>query len=230
MDKAEFDKFADEYRALHVANIRASGEAPEYFAEYKVRDVAALVSGAAPPVRRILDFGAGVGTSVPFFRRYFPQASLTCLDVSERSLEIGASRFPGAAEFRSFDGTTIPFPDDSFDLAFAACVFHHIPEAEHVRLAAELRRILRPRARIVVFEHNPWNPLTTHAVNTCAFDENAVLIRASSMKGSLASAGFPEVKVRYRIFFPHFLRSLRFLEASLTWCPLGAQYSVVGTK
>ena len=36
MDSAEFDKFAREYRSLHQANIGASGEAPEYFAEYKM--------------------------------------------------------------------------------------------------------------------------------------------------------------------------------------------------
>ena len=40
LDEAEFDKFADEYRAIHAHNIRLSGEAPEFFAEYKVRDLA----------------------------------------------------------------------------------------------------------------------------------------------------------------------------------------------
>lgn len=29
MDEAEFDKFATEYRALHAASVRVSGEAPE---------------------------------------------------------------------------------------------------------------------------------------------------------------------------------------------------------
>jgi hypothetical protein len=36
MDEAEFDKFADEYYAKHAASISASGEGPEYFAEYKI--------------------------------------------------------------------------------------------------------------------------------------------------------------------------------------------------
>ena len=40
MDEVEFDKFADEYRDLHAANIKLSGEDPEYFAEYKVVDIA----------------------------------------------------------------------------------------------------------------------------------------------------------------------------------------------
>ena len=57
MDKAEFDKFADEYRALHARNIRISGEGPEFFAEYKVRDVARHLGAARSTVARILDFG-----------------------------------------------------------------------------------------------------------------------------------------------------------------------------
>src|SRR6266542_6061039 len=90
---AEFDNIAHEYRSLHAANIKISGESPEYFAEYKIRDVAALTAGEK--VSRILDFGAGIGASVPYFRRYFPEAGLTCVDVSKVSLNIGESRFPG---------------------------------------------------------------------------------------------------------------------------------------
>ena len=43
-------------------------------------------------------------------------------------------------------------------------------------------------------------------------------------------AGFPDASVKYRIFFPHFLRALRPLEPRLTWLPLGAQYYVLGRK
>ena len=48
MDIAEFDQFADEYHNLHEANIRITGEGPEYFSEYKTRDlsrVEQIVSG-----------------------------------------------------------------------------------------------------------------------------------------------------------------------------------------
>ena len=39
MDVKEFDKFAEEYLKLHSQNIRVTGEEPEYFAEYKIRDL-----------------------------------------------------------------------------------------------------------------------------------------------------------------------------------------------
>jgi SAM-dependent methyltransferase len=230
MDEVEFDKFADEYRAMHAANIRLSGEDPEYFAEYKVIDIAAELGRENIVARRALDFGAGVGYSVPFFARHFPATRVTCLDVSRKSLDVGAARLGDAAEFTHFDGRTIPFPDGTFDVALASCVFHHIPHDEHVALLAEIRRVLNPGGRLFVFEHNPLNPLTRYAVNTCEFDEHAKLVLAPTMRRRARDAGFVAADVRYRIFFPHLLRRLRPLEARLTWLPLGAQYYVAARK
>ena len=231
MDKAEFDQFADEYHALHAANIAVSGEGPEYFADYKIKDLAAEYrarGGNDTPA--ILDFGAGVGTSVPFVRKYLPRAKLTCLDVSTRSLEVAEGRFPGQATFLAFDGKQIPAPSASFDIALAACVFHHIEHAEHVALLKEIHRVLTPRGIALVFEHNPYNPLTVRAVNTCPFDENARLITAGAMRRRFVEAGFGATRIRYRIFFPHALSALRPLERWMTGLPLGAQYYALGTK
>jgi ubiquinone/menaquinone biosynthesis C-methylase UbiE len=230
MDEAEFDKFAAEYRTMHAANIKLSGEDPEYFAEYKVIDIANELARRELQAARVLDFGAGVGYSVPFFARHLPRARVTCLDVSQKSLEIGARRHPEQAEFTHFDGTTIPFDAATFDVALASCVFHHIPHDEHVALLGEIRRVLKTEGLLFVFEHNPLNPLTRHAVDTCPFDENAVLIRAPTMRSRVRAAGFDTAHVKYRIFFPHFLRSLRPLEPRLTRVPLGAQYYVVARK
>jgi ubiquinone/menaquinone biosynthesis C-methylase UbiE len=231
MDEAEFDTFADEYRSLHASNIAISGQSPEFFAEYKIKDVAAEYANRHPypTAIRMLDFGAGVGVSVPFIRRHLPQAQLTCLDVSAKSLDVGRSRFAGEAEFVRFDGDRIPMPDSSFDIVFAACVFHHIAHDEHVALLREFSRVLVTGGMACVFEHNPFNPLTVHAVDTCPFDENARLIRAKVMRRRFAEAGFTG-RTRYRIFFPRLLNFLRPLERFMTWLPLGAQYYIVASK
>ncbi|MES2017121.1 MAG: class I SAM-dependent methyltransferase [Pseudomonadota bacterium] len=222
MDQTEFDRFADEYEQQHAANIALSGESPAYFARYKVQDVARLCAPHKPA--RILDFGAGVGASIPHWQEAFPDAALTCLDVSERSLAIARERYPDAAQYRSFDGVTLPFAAGSFDVAFAACVFHHIDVASQVPLLRELRRVLSDDGRLFVFEHNPLNPLTRHAVNTCPFDANAVLIGANTLRARLRAAGFSRLSLAYRIFFPAMLSGLRPLERVLTRVPLGAQY------
>jgi SAM-dependent methyltransferase len=231
VDKAEFDKFADEYREVHSRNIRASGEEPEFFAEYKVLDTAQLAAKLGlGPSPKILDFGAGIGNSVPFFARHMPGARLTCLDVSQKCLQVAMERFPGLADYRLFDGQALPFPDASFDLVFTACVFHHIPEAEHEGLLREMRRVLRPGGMFLIFEHNPRNPLTLSAVKSCVFDENAQLIDATTLRRRVRAAGFAAVQSAYRIFFPGILRQLRFIEPLLKWLPLGAQYYVVGRR
>jgi ubiquinone/menaquinone biosynthesis C-methylase UbiE len=233
MDEAEFDKFADEYEAMHAASIAVSGEGPEFFAEYKIQDIAEEYrrhAGAAGEAPQVLDFGSGNGGSVPFVRKHIPRAKLTCVDVSRRSLALAEKRFPSLAEYVQFDGTHIPFPAEHFDIAYAACVFHHIGEAEHVGLLKELRRALRVGGALFVFEHNPYNPLTVHVVNSCPFDANARLIRAALMKRRLEAAGFSEIKIRYRIFFPHAFRILRPLEAVLGWLPLGGQYYAMARK
>lgn len=232
MNRTEFDKFADEYRATLARSIAASGEEPEFFAKYNVQDVARLLRARNAPTLalRILDFGSGTGSSVPFFRELMPDAELTCVDVSLRSLELGSSRFAGGAHFVAFDGRRLPFRDESFDCAFASCVFHHIPADAHVPLIAELKRVLKATGLLVIFEHNPLNPLTVRTVRACPFDDNAVLIIARSLRGRVRRAGFISASVSYRVFFPHQLHGLRPFERALRWLPLGAQYSVVARK
>ena len=225
LNVAEFDKFAEEYLADHAANIAVSGESPDYFARYKVDEVRRRWDrlGLAEP-RAILDFGAGIGNSWPWLARAFPTAAIAGLDVSEKSLAIAERRFPGAATPVRYDGAILPFEPRSFDLIFSACVFHHIPAGEHVRLFGQLRAALRPDGRMATFEHNPVNPVTRHIVATCPFDENAHLIAAPELRRRQARAGFSAVEVRYTGFFPGALAALRPLERLMTALPLGAQY------
>lgn len=227
MNKAEFDKFAEEYRQLHARNIAITGEDPEFFARYKVIDALMLSRQESWSPQTILDFGSGVGNSSPHFQQFFPRSRLICADVSPRSLALGKERFPDLpAQYVQLDTASIPLPDASVDLAFTACVFHHITHAEHDLWLRELRRVVRPGGRFLLFEHNPLNPLTRAAVRDCPFDQNAQLIRARQMQQRLEYSGWRNVRIRYRLFFPHALRQLRHLESYLTWLPLGAQYSI----
>ena len=231
MNKTEFDQFAKEYQTLHAANISASGETPDFFAEYKIIDLASEVKKISHSDRvKILDFGSGVGNSVPYFSKHIDAVDLTCVDVSDASLSIAQARYPDLAKYVVFDGNALPFEDDSFEVVFTACVFHHIPAQEHVSLFTEIYRVLRKNGMLVVFEHNPFNPLTVRAVNTCEFDRNAVLISASTLKQRLSHSGFKNLSCAYRIFFPRALKILRPLEPLLRWLPAGAQYYVAGRK
>ena len=228
MDTAEFDKFAEEYLATHRDNVRLSGEDPEYFARYKLEELRRRWDAwGRPDPAAVLDFGTGIGASLPWLRVAFPEAEITGLDVSQKSLAVAEQRFPGLAKLVRYDGGTPPFEEGSFDLVFSACVFHHIDTARHVELLASLRRLLRPGGVLAVFEHNPINPVTRYIVATCPFDENAVLIPARDFARRLESAGFSRVETVYTGFFPGPLKALRPVERFMGRVPLGAQYYVV---
>ncbi|MDR3733930.1 MAG: class I SAM-dependent methyltransferase [Acidobacteriaceae bacterium] len=221
--RAEFDLLADEYHDLHKVNVAITGEGPEYFAEYKIADLSMLARKKGFAVDRILDFGSGIGNSIPHFRKYFSGSKITCADVSARSIDISQRRFVGDESYLLLD-EEIPLASHSQDIVFSACVFHHIPHKQHQHWLTELRRITRPNGLLAIYEHNPLNPLTLHAVNTCPLDVNARLIRGGIMRHRATTSGWGHARVDYRLFFPAILRPLRPLEQHLGWLCFGAQY------
>lgn len=227
--RVEFDLLADEYHEQHKANVAVTGEKPEYFAEYKIADLAMLVRSKRMAAGRILDFGSGIGNSIAWFRKHFPGSELYCGDVSERSMEISQTRFPGKERYVSVD-TEIHLPTHSQDIVFSACVFHHIPHEEHQHWLTELRRVTRPGGVLAIYEHNPLNPLTVRAVNTCPLDVNARLIRGGVLRKRAMASGWADACIAYKLFFPSILKALRPLEPHMGWMGLGAQYRMAARK
>jgi SAM-dependent methyltransferase len=228
--QAEFDALAENYHQQHKANVAVTGEEPEFFARYKVADLALLSGVLDGKLQSILDFGCGIGNSLPHFRRFFPEQYITCADVSARSIEMAASRFPGSEQYVLIKEKELLLDNASQDISFSACVFHHIPHSEHQHWLGELLRVTRPGGLLVIYEHNPFNPLTLRAVNTCPLDANAELIRAGVLKSRAESCGWQECRIDYRLFFPAAFSCLRPLERRLTWLPLGAQYCLVARR
>jgi len=227
--QAEFDLLADEYRVQHKENVAITGESPEYFSEYKIADLAELLNRLRLPSTKILDFGSGIGNSLPYFRKYFSGSEISCADVSARSIEIAQSRFPGEERYVLLD-KSIPLPAASQDVVFSSCVFHHIPHEEHLHWLAELRRITKPGGVLAIYEHNPLNPLTVRAVNTCPLDVNARLIRGGAMRKRALASGWDDAHVDYKLFFPAILAALRPMERHLEWLVLGAQYRMMARR
>jgi len=225
MDVAEFDKFAEEYWTTHKANLAVTGESPDYFARYKIAEVARRLKAMKVSPARVLDFGCGIGNSAPHLHEAFPDAAITGVDVSEKSLAVARQRFPGAAQFLAYDPAAAPpAPAEGYDLIFSACVFHHIPESEHIAIFRRLRERLARGGIMAIFEHNPLNPVSRYIVATCPFDDNATLVGAGELARRQRAAGFGKVDVTYTGFFPGPLKALRPLEPMMAKLPLGAQY------
>ena len=74
-------------------------------------------------VNNLLDFGTGVGNSIPFLVQYFLGTGLFGTDVSDKSLTLVKERFDGFGEFSLFNGKTLPYPEGQFDLALLLVYF-----------------------------------------------------------------------------------------------------------
>ena len=61
---------------------------------------------------------------------------------------------------------------------------------------------VRPGGLAVVFEHNPYNPLTRRVVRNCEFDEGVRLLRAGEVVRHLRGTGSEIVEQRYLQFTP----------------------------
>ena len=90
-------------------------------------------------------------------------------------------------------------------------------------------RACRPGGLVVLFEHNPFNPLTRRAVHGCEFDRDAKLLSRRRASSLLADTGL-RPRGRYIEFFPRESRLLRGIEGRLGWLPLGAQYAVFAQR
>lgn len=78
--------------------------------------------------RNILDLGCGAGNSLDFFRRVYPSAIWTGVDI-EKSPEV-AERTRADGRFLTFDGTNIPVENESVHLLYSHQVFEHVRHPE----------------------------------------------------------------------------------------------------
>jgi len=220
---AEFDAFAATYEQSLDASIGITGESFDYFAKYKAAYIARNVAPKGPA--KILDYGCGVGLLSKHLRALMPEKRVDGFDPSEESiLRIGPE-----LQVRGMFTSDECLVGRDYDVIVIANVLHHVRPRERGELIRSVTLRLRAGGKLVIFEHNPMNPLTRRAVSRCAFDGDAVLLSQGETRGYFPARQF-RVRRDYVVFFPRWLSWLRPLEPFLAWCPLGAQYVVTALK
>jgi len=216
----KFDDYAKSYEGLHKSSISASGEDPAYFHDYKIEELRrrGLLEGP------LLDYGCGTGNLLERFARILPEVH--GFDPSSESLREAAER----AKTATLHDHPAKLPEAHFATAVLSGVLHHVPKVERRDVLERVRASLRPGGRVVVFEHNPLNPLTRRAVQMCPFDDDAVLLWPWEARRRLRAAGFRGVSLDYIVFFPKQLAFLRRFEPHLHMLAFGAQQLLIGER
>jgi SAM-dependent methyltransferase len=119
----------------------------------------ALIEYSRPsPGMRVLDLASGTGEPGISLAQRVPQASVTAVDQSSELLDIAAQRArdKNLLNFttQQADAHQLPFADQNFDLA--TCRFGVMFFSDAERALAELRRVLKPRARACFAA---WGPI-----------------------------------------------------------------------
>jgi len=226
-DDEDFDMSAATYDEQLQRGLSISGENKEFFAAERMALLRGRLDKLGFQPRNCFDFGCGTGTSTPYFFDMLGADTLVGADPSEASLEIAR------ADWKSLPASYVQpeaVTPESVDFAFCNGVFHHIDPANRAEAAALVYRSLRPGGLFALWENNPWNPLTRLSMARVPFDADAIMLWPGETRRLLKSSGFEVLFTDYKFFFPRPLAALRFLEPSLRWCVMGAQYLVLGRK
>ncbi len=119
-----------------------------------------LAVGSNGRRRRGLDLGCGQGWyACEMAKRGY---EMTGVDLSKGQVELArqyADQQHVDARFATASATELPFPDDSFDFAYAVNMAHHVaPKAAQRELFAEAVRVLKPGGVFFLHEMNVTNP------------------------------------------------------------------------
>jgi len=205
-------------------SVYLTGENGECFADLKARYLARTLG--ADFSGKVLDFGCGIGLLARSLLHHLPACRVHGYDPSDASIEQIEPAVRSKGKFTAQEDDL----DLSYDLIVLSNVMHHIEVDKRQETVSRLCGLLAPGGYVAVFEHNPVNPLTRWIVHICPFDKGVVLLRPGDVRQCFQCAHLRTVKRDYITFFPRWFAWLRPLEPFLSWCPVGAQYAMLGRK
>ncbi|MBI4688802.1 MAG: methyltransferase domain-containing protein [Nitrospirae bacterium] len=229
LNGVDFNRYKDTYREEIEKAVSFTGLDVDFFTEVKANCLLRIAKKflGEPGRLRVLDVGCGIGLTDNFLASHFKE--MHGVDVAGDLIEKAARINPSVC-YHGYDGDVLPFSDASFDLVFAICVMHHLPYDVWMPFLKELKRVTKKGCLTVIFEHNPFNPITRLVISRTPIDADALLITGGKMKNMLEGSGLEVVERKYLLFFPFRGPLFAGIEKNIGWLPLGAQYYVAGRK
>jgi len=225
----DFDDVATNYQREINNALAVTGMEHSFFVDVKRDHILRLATAHFAELTEldVLDLGCGVGVYHPELKGHFRE--LHGLDISEQSIRIASAKHPWVC-YETYDGIQLPYKSGQFSIVFAVCVMHHVPPEQWELVLTELYRVMKPNGLLLIFEHNPYNPVTQYIVKNCDIDKDAVLLTPRKLKMLAMRAGFEHVRTRTIISVPPSNSLLKLIDLAFGNLPFGAQYYLTGVK
>jgi ubiquinone/menaquinone biosynthesis C-methylase UbiE len=160
-----------------------------------------LASAQIGAADHVLDLGCGIGNLlIALCERVSFSQPVIGVDVSPALIELGRREvhragFDGRIELRVALATDLPFEDESFDVVFSSHVIKHLDDGALGRAFAEVRRVLRPQGRFLLweFKKSPLSAPLFISARASGLPPAFILRDADTLTRQLREAGFASV-------------------------------------
>lgn len=146
----------------------------------------------------LLDFGTGTATLSLLIKQQYPNISVTGIDVDGKILEIAREKGGSVIQLQQYDGSHIPFAENTFDKIISSLVFHHIPTTNKKVVLRELYRILRPGRELHIADFgkakNLYTKLAFGIFRRMDGEENTRVNSRGLLPDYIQNAGFRNVE------------------------------------
>ncbi len=127
----------------------SAGAAGGVVGKAELHDRFARVALGGHAAKRVLDIGCGFGRSTLAFAATSPETEAVGIDLSASCVRLSANIAQTRTEanrtaFIQADGTSVPLPDESFDVVTSTMLLHEMPPEAIRDLIAESYRLLAP--------------------------------------------------------------------------------------
>lgn len=151
--------------------------------------------------KRVLDVGAGECTYTRLIAdRFGPKEIVACELFRERMLPAAQENRNSTLKFVAGDAFSLPFQDESFDVAWASGLLVQLPNLQYA--LREIRRVLKRGGLYAGWEPNPFNVAIVYRYIFKTHSPNQYLFWPWQVRPDFENAGFEFASRYFYVRFP----------------------------
>lgn len=164
------------------------------------------------PGEKVGDIGCGSGQFLLLVSKFAQPSHLYGIEISDRLIQnavnlFGKTKFPNYG-FSVYNGSDFPGDLGSMDIIFLIDVIHHVPSRQLETFLANVYKVMKPGARLVLKDINACSPLVIfNKIHDAVFSgETGSEIRMHQAISILEKIGFniAETNKRTMYVYPHY--------------------------